>query len=95
MEEAKLKPEFFLGTQDAEGSSSEEESQEENATLNCHKETQTDPEIAIVHHLAHLPVSSLCHEPKLSDVAPRLLDECLAIMNSDVSVSSFLLLLVP
>lgn len=80
------KPAFFLGAQDLDDTSSEEDFRKENEAPRSHKETQTDQDIAMNDQkVANIQTPHFHYEPKLSDKAPRPIDECLSIMNSDVS----------
>ncbi|CAG5130254.1 unnamed protein product [Candidula unifasciata] len=80
-----VKPAFFLGSQDSDETSSEEETRKDNEPSGSHKETQTDPDITRLDQKEDdIQAPHFLYEPDLSDKAPRPVDECLSIMNSDI-----------
>uniref|UniRef100_A0A0B7B8J6 3-hydroxy-3-methylglutaryl coenzyme A reductase n=1 Tax=Arion vulgaris TaxID=1028688 RepID=A0A0B7B8J6_9EUPU len=83
------KPTFILGAHDVDDSSSEEETKEENGVSCCHKETQTDSDIGSngqQKESNHL--SDFHHDHTVCATPPRPIDECLAVMNSDIGAKA-------
>ncbi|CAL1537459.1 unnamed protein product [Lymnaea stagnalis] len=83
--EALHKAAFFLGAQEGEeNSSSEEDTKEETDRTYINKETQTNGDL-ISNDQTQISgaLSKFFYVPKISDKAPRSLEECVSIMNSD------------
>ncbi|XP_059172811.1 3-hydroxy-3-methylglutaryl-coenzyme A reductase-like [Physella acuta] len=79
------KPAFFLGSQDMdENSSSEDDSKEDNSKSLHDKDTQTDLETVPDYKSANGTIVPWSQAHTENDKLPRTLEECVAIMNSDV-----------
>lgn len=78
------KPAFFLGSQDMDESSSSEDDSKGDKSLHD-KDTQTDFETVPDYKSANGTVVPWGQAHTENDKQPRALEECVAIMNSDVS----------